>query len=73
LFEVYNKLTFHILITAVQFGITQKCLNYWYYCLFKLQKMAAQNILNTDTKSTSDYMIKQLNCMPLADYNVFCF
>jgi hypothetical protein len=28
LFEVYNKLTFHILITAVQFGITQKCLNY---------------------------------------------
>ena len=35
--------------------------------------MAAQNILNTDTKSTSDYMIKQLNCMPLADYNVFCF
>ena len=35
--------------------------------------MAAQNILNTDTQSTSDYMTKQLNCMPLADYNVFCF
>ena len=35
--------------------------------------MAAQNILNTDTKSTSDYMIKQLNCIPLADYNVSCF